>query len=92
LNASSSNADLEFVQFELRRVGEEVWRGVGSGWPVNGLLLGVLDTSSLVVGETYDLRARAVDHAGNVDPDAEPIQILVIERGPPSGGTLWFIK
>jgi len=87
LSAMSGDGDLELVQYEIRRQGDDVWRGVGAAQAGGGVLEGVLDTGELVIGETYELRAVASDTAGNSDTEPDTLLIAitphVVPPGPP---------
>jgi Tol biopolymer transport system component len=76
VSAIQANPDLSAILFEIRRQGETGWRTIGVGSATNPSA--ILDTGDLIGGQTYELRARAIDEAGNTDSTATAATFSVV--------------
>ncbi|MBI2925201.1 MAG: carboxypeptidase regulatory-like domain-containing protein [Verrucomicrobia bacterium] len=83
VSAVSTSRDLTAVVFEIRRAGDTEWMRLGAADPQTGSVSAVLDTGDLVAGENYELRARAIDQAGNQDTAPPQITFNVLSASVP---------
>jgi len=81
LEANSTDEDLSSLVFKYRLVGDDVWINIGNIVPISPYTI-IWDTSTLLLGASYEVIVVATDLAGNVDASPEPVVIVSILEPP----------